>query len=391
MILVAVIRFSLARLSLVAVLLIAASLPVQSQSEQDAEQTRQRLQALQTDIAAITAALQEKERERGGLQNELRTSELNLSKLRQAQRKTQRNITATRTEIGELTDEQAELRRAAEEQQQAVVQELRSLWQQGNADQLRILLSEENPQDLARVLAYHRYFFQARSELLDRYEDTLERLSTSEAALREREQSLSVALAKLDQQREAVITANEDRRKLIAQIERELADDTQVLAERQRDQAQLTELLQQLETAVAQLITEVDVEAFSEAKGSMPLPVDGTLAHRFGRPRNQGKMRWQGISLLAEAGSQVSAVHHGRVVFADWLRGSGLLMVIDHGEGYMSLYAHNDSLLREVGDWVSTGTVIATVGNSGGQDEASLYFEIRKDGKPTDPLRWVRG
>ncbi|MEM6545907.1 MAG: peptidase M23, partial [Pseudomonadota bacterium] len=167
MILVAVIRFSLARLSLVAVLLIAASLPVQSQSEQDAEQTRQRLQALQTDIAAITAALQEKERERGGLQNELRTSELNLSKLRQAQRKTQHNITATRTEIGELTDEQAELRRAAEEQQQAVIQELRSLWQQGNADQLRILLSEENPQDLARVLAYHRYFFQARSELLD--------------------------------------------------------------------------------------------------------------------------------------------------------------------------------------------------------------------------------
>ena len=391
MILVAVIRFSLARLSLVAVLLIAASLPVQSQSEQDAEQTRQRLQALQTDIAAITAALQEKERERGGLQNELRTSELNLSKLRQAQRKTQRNITATRTEIGELTDEQAELRRAAEEQQQAVIQELRSLWQQGNADQLRILLSEENPQDLARVLAYHRYFFQARSELLDRYEDTLERLSTSEVVLREREQSLSVALGKLDQQREAVITANEERRMLIASIERELADDTQVLAERQRDQAQLTELLQQLETAVAQLITEVDVEAFSEAKGSMPLPVAGTLAHRFGRPRNQGKMRWQGISLLAEAGSQVSAVHHGRVVFADWLRGSGLLMVIDHGEGYMSLYAHNDSLLREVGDWVSTGTVIATVGNSGGQDEASLYFEIRKDGKPTDPLRWVRG
>ncbi|MEO0438061.1 MAG: peptidoglycan DD-metalloendopeptidase family protein [Pseudomonadota bacterium] len=361
------------------------------QSEQDAEQTRQRLQALQTDIAAISRTLQEKEQERGGLQNELRASELNLSELRQAEKKTQREISTTRVEMNELVDEQAELQRAAEEQQQAVVKELRSLWHNGNADQLRILLSEENPQDLARQLTYHRYFFKARSELLDQYEATLARLARSETALEQREQSLSAALIKLNQQREAVVAANEKRRQLIASIERELADDAQVLAERQRDQAQLAELLQKLETAVAQLITEVDVEAFSEAKGSMPLPVKGKLNQRFGRPRNQGKMRWQGISLLAETGAAVSAVHHGRVVFADWLRGSGLLMVIDHGEGYMSLYAHNDSLLREVGDWVSTGTAIATVGNSGGQDQAGLYFEIRKDGKPMDPLRWVRG
>ena len=123
----------------------------------------------------------------------------------------------------------------------------------------------------------------------------------------------------------------------------------------------------------------------------MAWPVEGRITERFGRPRNRGKMKWQGVRLKAEAGTPVSAIHHGRVVYADWLRGSGLLLVIDHGEGYMSLYAHNESLLRDVGEWVSTGAAIATVGDSGGQSEPGLYFEIRKDGKPTNPQAWCRG
>jgi septal ring factor EnvC (AmiA/AmiB activator) len=123
----------------------------------------------------------------------------------------------------------------------------------------------------------------------------------------------------------------------------------------------------------------------------MAWPVEGRITERFGRPRNSGKMKWQGVRLKAETGATVSAIHHGRVVYADWLRGSGLLLVIDHGEGYMSLYAHNESLLRDVGEWVSTGAAIATVGDSGGQSEAGLYFEIRKDGKPTNPQAWCSG
>ena len=102
-------------------------------------------------------------------------------------------------------------------------------------------------------------------------------------------------------------------------------------------------------------------------------------------------MRWQGVNIPAKEGTTVRSIHHGRVVYADWLRGSGLLLIIDHGDGYMSLYAHNQSLLRDVGEWVSAGTPVATVGDSGGQAKAALYFEIRYQGKPTDPARWCRG
>ena len=122
----------------------------------------------------------------------------------------------------------------------------------------------------------------------------------------------------------------------------------------------------------------------------MPWPVEGKPSNQFDRPRNEGKMRWQGITIPAREGTTVKAIHHGRVVYADWLRGSGLLVIIDHGDGYMSLYAHNESLLREVGEWVTAGTPVSTVGNTGGEEQAALYFEIRQNGKPTNPSNWCK-
>ncbi|HEY7775443.1 MAG TPA: peptidoglycan DD-metalloendopeptidase family protein, partial [Kineobactrum sp.] len=133
-----------------------------------------------------------------------------------------------------------------------------------------------------------------------------------------------------------------------------------------------------------------DYKPFASTRGSLAWPVSGRRGNSFGASRGAGGMRWHGINLRAEEGTPVKAVHHGRVVFADWLRGSGLLLILDHGDGYMSLYAHNQSLLREVGEWVGPGTTIATVGNTGGSNRAGLYFEIRKDGKPVDPVVWCR-
>ena len=150
-------------------------------------------------------------------------------------------------------------------------------------------------------------------------------------------------------------------------------------------------LLQAIEEAVVNLQVPENYQAFKSAKGKMPWPVSGKPSNRFGKSRNEGKMRWQGITIPAKEGTTVKAIHHGRVVYSDWLRGSGLLLIIDHGDGYMSLYAHNQSLLREVGEWVSAGTPISTVGDSGGLDRAALYFEIRHQGKPTNPASWCRG
>jgi septal ring factor EnvC (AmiA/AmiB activator) len=156
------------------------------------------------------------------------------------------------------------------------------------------------------------------------------------------------------------------------------------------DQEELQRLLELIEQAVADLEVPAEYQAFEAFRGQLPWPVAGRASNRFGARRGQGTLRWQGLVIPAEEGSTVNAIHHGRVVFADWFRGSGLLLIIDHGDGFMSLYAHNEALLREVGEWVSAGAAVATVGNSGGRAEPGLYFEIRKDGKPTDPVAWLR-
>ena len=158
------------------------------------------------------------------------------------------------------------------------------------------------------------------------------------------------------------------------------------------DRKELERLLEAIEVAVVNLSLPDNYGAFKLAKGKMPWPVAGKKPKNlYGKSRNEGKMRWQGVSIPAKEGTPVSAIHHGRVVYADWFRGSGLLLIIDHGDGYMSLYAHNQTLLREVGEWVTAGTQVSTVGSSGGQNSAALYFEVRHDGKPANPGSWCRG
>ncbi|MDP5053145.1 MAG: peptidoglycan DD-metalloendopeptidase family protein [Congregibacter sp.] len=356
----------------------------------NARETRERLAQLEQDIARIAAAQAAREKQRSGLQADLRRSELALGRLQEEQQQTREAIGNNQREISKLGEEQKRLEAAAESQRDAVAAEIREAYKGGGNDQLKLLLSEEDPQVIARMLAYYRYILAARSELLDEYRSTLDSLVTLKQELQSRETQLQEQQIALAARQQALESERRERSGLLQKIDQTLESEAAQLAAREQDREQLESLLAEIDAALAQLIPEDDVEAFSAAKGKMPWPVAGRITDSFGRPRNQGKMQWQGIRLQAEAGTTVAAIHHGRVVYADWLRGSGLLLVIDHGEGYLSLYAHNESLLREVGDWVSAGAPVSTVGDSGGQSEAGLYFEIRKDGKPTDPKRWCR-
>ncbi|WP_439106304.1 murein hydrolase activator EnvC family protein [Congregibacter sp.] len=378
-------------LLLVAVAIEAPQLKAQSASGADAKETRERLAQLERDIAKITAAQAKREKQRNSLQAELRTSETALGRLQEQQKATRSAIRNNQNEISRLGAEESQLQNDSEAQRDAVAAEIREAYKGGGNDQLKLLLTEEDPQLLARMLAYYRYILAARSELLDGYRATLSSLIELRQELETRESQLEEQRAALDKQQRELEKQRQGRQVLLTEINTSLKSDAAQLAAREQDREQLENLLTEIDAALAQLIPEDDVEPFSAAKGSMNWPVQGRRTNRFGGPRNQGKMRWQGVRLKAEAGSTVAAIHHGRVVYADWLRGSGLLLVIDHGEGYLSLYAHNESLLREVGDWVNAGAPVSTVGDSGGQSEPGLYFEIRKDGKPTDPQGWCRG
>ncbi|MFK7829694.1 MAG: murein hydrolase activator EnvC [Congregibacter sp.] len=359
-------------------------------SSESAEKTRTQLEQVKEEISRITQEQRSREAERGKLERELRRSEISLSNLRREKQSSARAIETTQSKISKLSAEQKDLANAAAQQRDAVAAEVREAFKRGDDNQLRLLLSEDNPQEIARLLAYYRYVLEARSERLEEYRRTIAQTITVQKDLQEQQRSLETQREALARQETALEKTRTQRQGVLADIEIALQSNAETLAARQGDRQELELLLGKLEEALAQLIPDEDVEAFETARGAMRWPVDGRITQRFGRPRNQGKMRWQGVRLKAKAGTPVAAIHHGRVVYADWFRGMGLLIVIDHSDGYLSLYAHNQSLLREVGDWVGEGVAIATVGDSGGQGEAALYFEIRKDGKPTDPQRWCR-
>lgn len=379
-----------ARQILLAALLLAC-LPPQVLSQSDEEKARHQLQALQADIKRINREIASASTRRDKLQKQLRDADKQLGQIQRNIADNKREIAENRRELEELERERAGLEQARDEQQGRIATELRTAWQMGRQGQLKVLLNQESPHTVARAMGYYRYFFEARNELLGQYRDTL-------TQLRELEQRIDAGLQHLDQQQETLknqqanlARAQENRKLAVAELNDSIDSKGTRLKEMERDRKELESLLQAIEEAVVNLQVPDNYQAFEVMRGKMPWPVKGKPSNRFGRPRNEGKMRWQGVNIPAREGTTVRAIHHGRVVYADWFRGSGLLLIIDHGDGYMSLYAHNQSLLREVGEWVTAGTAISTVGSSGGQDRAGLYFEIRHQGKPSNPSSWCRG
>jgi septal ring factor EnvC (AmiA/AmiB activator) len=377
---------ALLRLCLWACLLAAGN----ASGESEEEQARAELKQLQQQIELVTRELASARTQLSDQQEELRATELRLGQL---QREISANLSAiasTEQELEVLEARQRELEQARDGQQVRIGTELRAAWQMGQQGTLKVLLNQESPHTVARAMTYYRYFFHARNNLVAEYRATLEEL----IAVRDRSEAAAGELlaqqAALEAQRQEVLASRQERELLIASLAASISSQDQELQQLQRDRAELEALLEAIAQAVVELQLPEDYQPFASLRGALPWPVDGRRSNSFGASRGAGGMRWQGINLVAEEGTTVRAVHHGRVVYADWLRGSGLLLILDHGDGYMSLYAHNQSLLKDVGEWVAPGTPISTVGNSGGLDQYGLYFEIRKGGKPVDPVVWCR-
>jgi len=373
-----------------AVVLLATA-PVYALAQSDEEKARGELQQLQRDIQQIQRDISSASDRKNKLQKQLRDAEVRLGKL---QRETQQNrqaISTGKKQLSSLQGQRGQLQQSRDQQQARIATELKTAWQMGQQGQIKVLLNQESPHTVARTMGYYRYFFEARNELLGEYRATLQQLQAVE-------QEIAATLAQLEEQRLALekqqsqlVKAREARSQAIASLATSISAKGQQLKQKELDRKELESLLQAIEETVVNLQVPENYQAFKTAKGKMPWPISGKPSNRFGKSRNEGKMRWQGINIPAKEGTTVKAIHHGRVVYSDWLRGSGLLLIIDHGDGYMSLYAHNQSLLREVGEWVSAGTPISRVGDSGGLDRSALYFEIRHQGKPTNPASWCRG
>ncbi len=368
-----------------------AGLPLVGSAQSDEEKARSELKELRRDIDRIQRDISSATTRRDKLQAQLKSAEVKLGELRRDASRTQQAIRDGKKELESLEVQQAGLERSRDQQKARIGTEMKAAWQMGQQGQVKVLLNQESPHTVARVMEYYRYFFEARNKLLLQYRDTLDELQTVETEIADKLGEMEAREQTLARQRQQLVTARESRTLAVANLNKSIREGGQQLRQKERDRQELEKLLAAIEEAVINLEVPENFQAFRSAKGKMPWPVKGKPSNRFGKPRNEGKMRWQGVTIPAKEGTEVRAIHHGRVVYADWLRGSGLLLIIDHGDGYMSLYAHNQSLLRDVGEWVSAGAPVSTVGDSGGLERAALYFEIRHQGKPTDPSRWCRG
>ena len=371
--------------------LLFCSLSCHSAAQSDEEKTRRQLQQLDVDIDRITAQISNASHRQTALQTQLKKAEVELGTLQRDIAKNQRAFANSNRELIDLKEQRSQHEKARDEQQARIAVELKTAWQVGRQGQIKVLLSQKSPHTMARSLEYYRYFLQARNAMIAEYRENLrqlaalqQRIDTTVAALGARRQTLK--------KQQVNLTAAQAKRELaMTQLSQSISSSSAQLKQKEQDRQQLEDLLQAIEEAIVDLEVPANYATFTSARGSMAWPVDGEQTNQFGRSRNAGKMQWQGITIAADKGTTVKAIHHGRVVYADWLRGSGLLLIIDHGDGYMSLYAHNESLLREVGEWVTAGSPISTVGNSAGMEQTAVYFEVRHNGKPTNPANWCKG
>ncbi|HEX6997033.1 MAG TPA: peptidoglycan DD-metalloendopeptidase family protein [Gammaproteobacteria bacterium] len=362
--------------------LVAAPAPAQRDEQQA-------LEAVRAEIAALEQRLSRRRAERERTSRALRESELAVAAAAEALEQVRSELAAAEARGREIAAEQAaaEARLAAE--RDALAAQIRMSYVTGRGELAKVLLSQQDPASLGRMMVYYDYVNRARGERIARVSAELARL----AALRSESEEVNRRLAALEQRRAreaaALEAGRDERRTALAALERDIERGDAEVERLRGEEARLAELVAELGRVLAPFPVNSD-EPFPRLKGRLAWPVRGRIAGDYGRPR-AGGLKWNGVLLEAERGAPVRAVYHGRVVFADWLAGLGLLIIVDHGDGFMSLYGHNEALLKEPGDWVAPGEPIARVGDSGGRSGPALYFEIREDGEPVNPHAWMAG
>lgn len=365
---------------------VAALLWALSAAADNAQATSQQLQALEKKLEQLQQRVARKQRALSASERAMREAEKSLSRVKRQQLRTADEVDALNQRIAELDKQHRQLNQTRQRYRGLLDEQLKQAWVLNRESPLKLLLNQESPDQISRMLVWYRHTQAAGQQRLTQFLETLDAIADN----REQQQRNQLMLARRQQQLQAEINAVRDaqaqRRLALTQLKQELARDSSEAERARRQRDELQALLQELE-GINDIPVPDNFQPIGTLKGVLPWPVDGARLNAFGG-RRASSLNWQGIQLAAAPGSSVKAIHHGRVVFADWLRGAGLLIIIDHGDGYLSLYGNNQSLLHDVGDWVSSGQNIATLGEQG--DSRNLYFELRRGRKALDPVAWCR-
>ncbi len=357
---------------------------------EDPEALRAQLETLQAEIDKFKEMLEKTRGDRSALEGTLEQNEKEISEILKKIQTIQRDIKQGGDKISALRSQQRNLESARTEQQALVARQVRSAFELGNEAYLKVVLNQDDPNELSRMITYYDYFNRARAEQIRAYRETIHSIDKVTSELAEKNLQLASDRQALDQRNISLSRVRTEKEATLAELTRAIASAGQEIQTREKDRERLEFLLERITAGIINLPTPGDTVPFADQRGKLLMPVAGRITSKFGSARNAGKLHWDGVFIEAPTGAPVNAVHYGRVVFSDWLRGFGLLLIINHGDGYMSLYGHNQVLYRETGDWVIAGETIATVGDSGGQNQSGLYFEIRQAGKPSDPQLWCQ-
>lgn len=349
--------------------------------------SRARLDSLREQIRTLEQRIHADLGERDATQLALRKIERDIGQLSREARTLAREQQQAAERLRQLRADHTRMAKDRLNQLDWLARTARAGYMSGRQETLKLLLNQEQPDRIARLLRYQEYFQSARAEKVSRLSRELETLVAMAARVEEAAGELQRRQDAVNRQQEKLQQARQTRSDTLASLNRQLSASQDRLNALRGDEKRLESLLQEMVQTLNDIPANPSGAPFGKLANKLPWPVTRDLRARFGTVR-EGPVRWNGVLLNASAGTPVRVIHSGRVVYADWLRGYGLLTIIDHGDGYLTLYGYNQSLMREVGEWVSTGDIIALAGDSGGNDRAGLYFEIRHNGKPINPDRW---
>ena len=363
--------------------------PVFAASNDDFQRYQEKLERVQKSIDKVKQHLKSTRYKRGHVVTDLKQLESKISENSAALGKTENKIDRLNGDISSLRSELDKLQKKLKQQRRGLSEQLRTAYAIGHQQQVKMLLNQQDPAEMGRVMVYFDYLNRARerhiSEFLHSIAEKQRVEETLNATLEEYEDTLNTR----KKQKKTLFSQRLKRNELLARLEQEISNQEKNLTELEGSRHRIENLLMSLGELLADIPqSPSDARPFKQQKGKLPWPTSGPFLATYGETRNQGGLKWNGVLISARHGTPVRAVSHGRIAFADWLQGFGFITIIDHGDGYMSLYGHNETLVKQAGDWVDGGEVIATSGDSGGQPMPGVYFEIRARGKPVNPGKW---
>ncbi|MBE0486215.1 peptidoglycan DD-metalloendopeptidase family protein [Marinobacter sp.] len=351
--------------------------------------TPAQVDALKKRIANIDKWLVSAERSRSDLEKQLVANERRISELTRERRNLRAQADEQQQQLTELQKQENELATTLEQQREGLKKQIRAAWMEGDAPALKILLNEIEPGMIARTMTYYEYLSRDTVGRLEAFQASLRELRAARAAVQTSRVELAKTEASLEQRQQQLADTRKEREKTLTALNADIRNRRGERDDLDADRKRLEKLLEEVQQAIASIPAPNESRPFKSLRNNLPWPAKGRVVSNYGAAYAEGKLRRNGIIMNTQEDAEVKAIHYGRVVFANWLRGFGLMTIIDHGDGYLTLYGHSSSLFTAPGDWVAAGETVALAGRTGGTDDPAVYFEVRQNGKPVNPRSWL--